>query len=157
MNRAFKSKIVCIGCMAVTAGLLWKNLWNEYKNMIESHAKYRNYFQILNQWMRLKEKNESLERYFVENHFKTIAIYGMGVMGKHLAEELKDSEHVEIVYGIDQAADRMRFPFQVLKADEDLSDVDVIIVTPVLEFDNIREKLRKKLECPIISLAEVFE
>lgn len=155
MNRAIKSKMVCIGCMAAVTGLLW-DLWNEYKNIVESHAKYRSYFRILNQWMRLKEKNESLEKYFVENHFRTIAIYGMGVMGKHLAEELNNSDKVKIVYGIDKAADMITCPFRMLKIEEELPYVDAIIVTAILEFDDIRDKIREKMDCPIISLEEVL-
>lgn len=156
MNRRIRTKQIFVGGVAIAIYSLWRSIWNEYKEVIESRAKYRTYFRILNKWMKLKEKKETLELYFVENHFRTIAIYGMGALGKHLAEELKNSDVVKVLYGIDKAADESESSFHILKGEENLPDVDAVIVTVVLEFDDIREKLSTKMNCPIISLEEIF-
>ena len=42
--------------------------------------KLNGYHDILNQWLFLKQEGRSLEQYFVNNGYETIAIYGAGEM-----------------------------------------------------------------------------
>ena len=88
--------------------------------------------------------------------FKTIAIYGMGALGKHLVEELKNSSLVEISYGIDRCVDTDKNSIKVLTSEDELPLVDVVVVTPVLEFDMIKEKLCGRLKVPFVSLEEIL-
>lgn len=60
----------------------------EYK---ELSRRYRSYWIILNDWLTLKEQGIELKGYFQERRIRSIAIYGIGLLGKHLYFELKDS------------------------------------------------------------------
>lgn len=123
-------------------------------NNISDTEKFRAYYNMLNQWLYLKGKGRTLETYFIENGYKSIAIYGMGEMGTRLYEELKGS-CVEIEYAVDKAAVSEDLEISVVDAQEELDDADAIVVTPIFAFDEIEQELCKKVSCPIISLEEI--
>ena len=89
-------------------------------------------------------------------NYKKIAIYGMGEFANRLMEELKNSD-VEVVYGIDKdvcnSTSRVR---NVYSLNDDLPQVDAIVVTPFYDMKSIKCDLKKKVDCPIVSLEEVI-
>lgn len=114
--------------------------------------KFKNYYSVLTQWLTLKQKNKSLEKYFIDNGYKTIAIYGMGELGNRLYEELKPTK-ILVKYGIDKS-----FGFgeiKIFNIDDELPEVDVIVVTAVFDFDKINNNLKNKVNCPIVSLEDI--
>ena len=75
---------------AVAGGAAIGNIeGRKIKSQEKEVEKYRAYYNMLNQWMVLKQEGKSLEKYFIDNGYKTVAIYGMGEMGNRLYEELK--------------------------------------------------------------------
>lgn len=116
--------------------------------------KYKSYYNVLNQWLILKEEGKSIENYFINKGYKKIAIYGMGEMGNRLFEELENSS-IEVAYGIDKNAFSSYSELQVVSIDDNLELVDAIIVTAIFDFYRIEELLGKKIECPVVSLEEV--
>lgn len=116
--------------------------------------KFKSYYNMLNQWLILKQEGKSLEQYFVDNHYNSIAIYGMGEMGNRLYDELKNSR-VEVKYAIDKNADSTYAEIDVLELDDKLEKVDAVVVTAIFAFEEIEEELMDKIEFPIISLEDV--
>lgn len=110
--------------------------------------------QVMNQWIIDKQKGIELKDFFVTNGYKEIAIYGMSYLGERLVDEL-DGSNVTVKYAIDKNADNIYAPFEVLKPDDSLPDVDAIIVTPFFFFDEVEEDLEDKVDCPIISIEDV--
>lgn len=151
-----KSKFVVIGGIIGGIVIYGRKLWIGYIKTLENYVKYKTYFRITNKWMELKERKKSLEEYFVENKIKTVAIYGMGALGKHLIEELKNSSLVKIVYGIDRSKEVVNNSIEVLSSEDNLSKVDAVIITPVLEFDEIKAGLCNKVKASFISLEEIL-
>ena len=121
----------------------------------EEARKQRAMFLLMNQWIRIKQGNRSLEEYFVKNGYKRIAIYGMGPMGEQLVKELRNSS-IETAYGIDQNSDRIFAGIKVVKMDDELTGVDAVVVTVVKDFDAIREALMEKLDCPVVAIEDVL-
>lgn len=115
--------------------------------------KFKSYYNMLNQWLILKQQGKTLEQYFVDNAYKTIAIYGMGEMGNRLYDELKES-NIHIAYAIDQEASRYT-EIASRSPQEQLDDVDVIVVTAVFAFEEIKNNICTKASCPIVSLEDV--
>ncbi len=154
MNR--RKNAVCVlvfGLIAITLGKKW---WNGYLLQIQKTIKFRTYFKTLDKWMSLWELGKTVETYFKDNQIKRIAIYGMGKLGRHLIQELKTSDKVQIVYGIDRMAGKIDGEFPIYDIDNISPPVDAIVVTVTPEFDEIADILRKKNTCPIISLDEVI-
>lgn len=115
--------------------------------------KFKSYYNMLNLWLILKQQGKTLEQYFADNGYKTIAIYGMGEMGNRLYDELKGSS-IRIAYVIDQEAGRYTEIASRSPKDQ-LDDVDVIVVTAVFAFEEIKNNIRTKASCPIVSLEDI--
>lgn len=116
--------------------------------------KFKSYYNMLNQWLILKQEGKSLEKYFLDNGYKTIAVYGMGEMGNRLYDELKGSS-VEIKYAIDKNAASTFSELEVVDPEDDFAEVDAVIVSAIFAFDEVEELLQKKVDCPVISLEDV--
>lgn len=118
--------------------------------------KYLEYFHIMDKWLNAYEKEnfETIRNYFIENSIYTVAIYGYGVMGRHLHNILKQI-NVEVKYVIDKELNKVDSSLPVIKPDEMLVYVDVIIVSLVAEYEKIRRELKSNYTGRIISLSEV--
>ncbi len=133
-----------------------QDLIDEIKNLQRLNSRYKSYWKILNRWLSLKEKNVKLADYIIKRGFLNIAIYGIGMLGKHLLKELSDSE-IYIAYGIDQGGQLKNSILPIYTIDDHLENVDAIIVTVCYEYENIKRTLKRKLNCEILSLEEVLE
>jgi len=125
------------------------------KQKAEKVDKFKNYYNMLNQWLILKQEGKSLTEYFKANDMKSIAIYGMGEMGNRLYDELKNTD-IEVKYAVDKNADSTYSELEVNDPEDETFDtVDAIIVTAIFAFDEIEEELEEKVNFPIISLEDV--
>ena len=125
---------------------------NDWKKMSNKHLTL---FQMMNQWVRVKQEGKNLSSYLEEKGYKKIAIYGMSYAGATLIEELKGT-NVKALYGIDKNADNIYADIDVFSMEDDLPKVDAVVVTAITFFDEIEGKLSKKLDCPIISLEDIL-
>lgn len=120
----------------------------------EKVDKFKGYYNLLNQWLILKQEGKNLNEYFVANNINSIAIYGMGELGNRLYTELKESS-VRIEYVIDQNVETVIPSCKVVGKDEDFPEADVIVVTAIFAFEEIKEELEAKTNIKIISLEDV--
>ena len=121
----------------------------------EMSDKHFSLFLMMNQWVKIKQEGKNLCKYFLDNNYKDIAIYGMSYVGETLVEELRNTE-INIKYGIDKNADTIFSDIELTTIEESLEMVDVVVVTAITYFDEVAEKLSKKLDCPIISLEDIL-
>lgn len=126
------------------------------KRMIKEKDKYFSFFFILEQWLSNKQNGLRVEEYIKKSGYKDVAIYGMGVLGNLIYNELKNTD-INVLYGIDKAADNMYFDVPVIKDIKNGQKVDAIIVTAVNEYPDIEKKLKKYVhETEIISLESII-
>lgn len=109
-------------------------------------------FHLCNRWVRDKQRGRSISDYLQGHHYNTVAIYGMNYLGKTLLNELLQSR-VNVCYAVDRAVTMSEM--DIYKPDADLPDADVMIVTAVSDFKNIKKEMEQKINCPIISLEEI--
>lgn len=109
------------------------------------------FYKLLLKWLEIEQKGISIRSFFIENGWKTIAIYGMKELGERLFDELRDSE-VEVKYIIDKKADTMYADVDIITPEEPMEEVDAIVVTAIHYMDEIEEMLEQKVDYPIISL-----
>lgn len=154
MKKGFVATLgVVVGAViggGVTSKVCHENI-NEKNLKVD---KFKGYYNMLNQWLVLKQKGQSLEKYFVDHNYKVIAIYGMGEMGNRLYDELKNTS-IEIKYAVDKEAANTYSELEVLDKDVDFENVDAMVVTATFAFSEIEEELQKKVEFPIVSLEDV--
>lgn len=141
----------------IIINLTKKNKLLQVKNEKASNqiSKFQEYYQLMDQWMMNQEQGLTTANYFEKNGYKTIAIYGMGILGKHLYMELVKS-NINVLYAIDQKGDS-EFPnLHIHKLEDNLDEVDAVIITVTVSYGEIASKLEKKLNCSMISLEEVI-
>lgn len=117
-------------------------------------GKFVGYFNLLEQWMIIKEEGKSLVSFFEKNDYSQIAIYGLGKIGNHLLRELEGSS-IQILYAIDAKGEELNSNIEVYTLDDEIPEADVIVVTATFDYEDIRKKLEEKVACEIISIDDV--
>lgn len=141
----------------IISGIYFTKKWKDKKiySMQDRIHVLSDHFQLLNHWLELKSEGKNTASYFEEMGYHHIAIYGMAELANRLSEDLKDTS-VVIDYGIDRDVSCTIARIDAIYAPEDdLPKTDVIVVTPYSSFESIQEILKKKVDCPVISLEEV--
>lgn len=134
----------------VTARILTE-ISEEYR---KSSDKFGRLFRLMSQWVQIRQEGKSISGYFHKNGYHTVAVYGMGRVGEALIKELSGSE-ISVQYAIDQNAGKGPDGF-VVSPDSALKQVDVVVVTPIASYGEIKLKLKEKLKCPIVSIEDIL-
>lgn len=121
----------------------------------KENERYKKNWMMLESWLCLKEKGVRFERYFMNRGIKTIAIYGMGLMGRHLFFELLGS-NIEVAYGIDQQGQNLNKDLCVYRPDEEFPSVDAVIIAVAFSYEDIANMLKKKGVSNIIILRDIL-
>lgn len=114
---------------------------------------------LLEKWVLLNQGGYSVKQVLEEREFHRIAIYGLGCVGNLLCKELDDSP-IEVVYIIDNNAEKLSSNYSIYTMNHDLESldkVDVIIVTPFYSFEEIKQQLNQRIEVPVLSIEEILE
>lgn len=111
---------------------------------------------VFNRWLSACRSGWRTVEFFRRYGYSTVALYGMGLLGRQLYEELAESG-LQIVYYIDRAevpgADRIP---RVLPEGE-WPEADCIVITAVAEFDTLYDMARQKSRGAVIDIRELFE
>ncbi len=155
LNGAFVT-VTGIVAGAVAGGIVSKKiLAKRMKAMAQNGEKVHELYMAFDQWLRIRQEGKTLVEYFKRQNYETVAIYGMKELGEHLYDELQGSG-ITVRYIIDKNADSIYADVDVVTPDEELEPVDVIVVTALYYFDEIEEMLSGKVDCPIVSLEDIF-
>lgn len=124
------------------------------KDQEDRNEKHELYLNDLDKWMVNRERGLNIGDWLTKNGFNDVAVYGCGIMGRHLIRELIDDKNVKLSYIIDKER-------QVLKADvncfvpgETLPWTDVVIISSYYHIDSIKDVLPRGLS--IISLRDII-
>lgn len=115
---------------------------------------YRQYLDMMNQWLILKQEGKSFEQYLRKKEYHSIAIYGMAIYGRHVIRELQGTD-IKVVYGIDQKEMKPYKGVDVLRPTIELQKVDAIINTVIHQHMEIERDLTGIVDCPIESLEDI--
>lgn len=155
MKKGIVSALSAVTGAVVSAAVVGKNMVEKVEKASKMSDKHLALFQMMNQWVRIKQEGKNLSEYFIKNNYKKIAIYGMSYAGETLVEELKSTK-TEVVYGIDRNAESIYSDVDIVSLEDDLAEVDVVVVTAITFFDEIEERISKKMNCPILSLEDIL-
>lgn len=155
MKKGVVSILTMLAGAAAGAGAVGKIKGDKLDKAQKMSSKHLALFLMMNQWVKVKQEGKNLSKYFEDNGYKRIAIYGMSYAGETLIDELKNT-NVEVVYGIDRRSESLYADIDIVSIDDSLENVDAVVVTAITFFDEIEEILCEKLDCPIISLEDVL-
>lgn len=107
--------------------------------------KYKDYYLLMNKWLNNVSNGKKIINYLNSIYATSIAIYGMGELGKNVFDELR-KEHLNIICIDQNTIDKLND-----------HDVDVIIITPIYDFDVIKKNICSRYaRVNIVSLATII-
>ena len=121
----------------------------------ESYLKEKKYKRILEIWMTLRDRNIKADHFLLKRNMNRIAIYGVGILGRHLYHDLKETR-VKVECFLDQNKKAGIPEMETYLPGRELQNIDAIIVTPLMEYEEIKEMLSGLYTCHIISLETVL-
>lgn len=132
-------------------------LYNEEKErkLLKEVKKYQRFYQLLDRWLLLKEKNIKLEDFFVKRGYKKIAIYGFATLGMHLYEELKNTS-IQTVCAIDRRQGKKHLQLEIINPEDPTPDCDAIIVTVIQNTEQIIDFFQTRVNIPVFTLWDVI-
>lgn len=134
----------------------------DLKKEAEIGERMKKYYQMLNKWLRIQQRNHNLSELLIRKDLYNIVIYGLGEIGKNLLEELKDTPINIGCVLVKEINPEVCMVKQVVVDDysefQKNNKIDTIIVTPVYDFENIRDMLIKKgVTSKVVSLDELID
>lgn len=148
----------------LAALIVHRSFWSRRLCQVDKDKYYfQKYYSFLLQWKDNEQKGKKLSEILSERGYSKVAVYGMGKIGWLLCNQLME-EGIDITYAIDRDADKLSYnafsniPDVRLKLpEEDLEPVDVIIVTALVSFQEIKMNLQKKYSYAIMSIEELLK
>jgi len=110
-----------------------------FAEISERNQKHEMFYSTLIKWLELKIRGYSILSYLKEENIRTLVIYGYAEMGKLLYKELESSS-VNTLYILDNKEIKQDSP-SIRKPLKLYEQPDIIIVTAIYYFDEIKEKL----------------
>ena len=108
-------------------------------------------------WAQLTAQGGAIEGSLRGGGYYSAAIYGFGVYGYILYEELKQ-KGFEVSFVIDQAKSRgMLADIPVYDLNDDIPACDIVIVSLIDGLPNIFKFLSDRIHCPVLSMYEAVE
>lgn len=160
MRRWIKKFILFVIYAIVTLGVSFKCSLIVCKNkdrIINNMIKYKVYYKLMLSWLTKLEENKNIGEFLDKKGFQNVAVYGGRGIGEHLIKQLAETK-ITVNCIIDRVAyDTKTYQIPIYQLDDALPMVDAVIVTPIWDFDNIREQLAEKVDCPIISIKDIIE
>lgn len=132
---------------------IYKN--KEIKSQNKKINKFKQYYEILNFWLKATFEGKSIEKVIMQQGYKTIAIYGMGEIGQRLFENLKNTD-IEVAYIIDEGVSYFD-ELEIKNIGDELSPVDLIVITPIFDYEIISKKLSFYYQYKICSIKDIID
>ena len=120
--------------------------------------KYKKLFQFFSRWVTLNENGMTTGKFLKEKKVQNVALYGLGPLGRHLLFELREAG-IGVVYGIDQRSDKLNLDVNFLDWSDkkSLPEVDLLIITAIVDYESIEREICEVREYPVISLEDIIK
>ena len=130
----------------------------QLSTLIKEKDKYTNLFSSAMKLLNFVQNNCKFSEYLNRMNYSSLAIYGVGILGKSLIYQL-ESENIKIDYVVDRIAGNIGGKYSVFRPEEDLPEVDLMIIT-AYGGEEIKQKLQDKNNNrikKILSLDEILD
>ena len=127
------------------------------QQLIEKKAdRYRGYWQVFDEWMLMLEQGRTPLDYIKSNGYNSVAIYGYGMLGKHLVRQFQ-KENFNVSYVIDRNNIKKTDDISIYNIMDELPSVDMVVVTVLYDYDNIYNYLKNKVNADIVPINKLFD
>lgn len=111
---------------------------------------------VFNGWLSACRSGWRTVDFFHRYGYSTVAIYGMGLLGRQLYEELAESD-LQVLYYIDRAEIPGADTVPRVMPEAEWPEADCIVITAVAEFETLYDMARQKSSGAIVNIRELFE
>lgn len=125
------------------------------KNVQDSAKRNAQNFKCASSWLTISDSRGAVAKWLREQRISEIAIYGMGYLGEHLLKELENTD-INIKYVIDRNPEKVQGKYRCCSPEEELPEVQTIIITPVYDFESIKESLKITGHSDLIPLDKIL-
>lgn len=119
-------------------------------------TRYYSIMKVLEEWLTIKQRNMSVAERIREQGYSRIAIYGCGILGKRLIDELEENKDIIVDYLIDKNGTSMN-DIPCYRPESLLPPTDLIVVTPDWDYEKIRMTLKNISTSEVISLKTLIK
>lgn len=121
--------------------------------------KYKLFYSLLANWICLYQKNISIASWFQKNNVRNISVYGYGVIGKLLVNEMIiNCKNVNIIEILDRGSVKCNIEgIDIVKPENGKKNIDLIIVTVLNDYKDIEKELKKMGYLNVISIQTILE
>lgn len=146
--------------------LVKMKIWNpadverRKRNMIALEGINKDYkrsvnYSMINEWIYIKQRGISIEKFFLKRGITTIAIYGCGILGRFLEGELKKTR-VKVAYYIDKrGCGATNLP--VFDLDNCIYATEMIVISLPYGYNQIRNDLLEiGINSEVVSIVEIL-
>lgn len=134
-------------------------IWNYLEDIIyhKEDIATKNYdlFKTCLLWKEKCIEGKNISNYFIQNNYCSVAIYGMGPMGESLCLELVH-DGICVNCAIDRAQYRKFAGIQVYNNVDDIPSVDIVVVTTIASYQEIKRDIADKVKCRVVSLYDII-
>lgn len=120
----------------------------------EKTRKLSQYFRLLSKWLDVEIQAADFFAYFRKRGIQTVAIYGMGRIGRLIYDKLRKNGEIDVLYAIDKSLP-LFFDLPVFKPTDSLPETDCIIVSINSQFGDIKTQLEKVTPIPVVCIDEI--
>ena len=131
----------------------------ETNNYVDKRESVSIAFEILNNLCKLYEKKIDIKKYFFDNNINSVAIYGAGVVGRHLYAAL-DVAGMQPKYYIDRKAKDLNLHIEemVLDVPDNYPQIDALIVSVPKYFFEVESEMHLLMpDVEIVSVEWIFD
>lgn len=129
-------------------------IWNFNAGLPQVDEKWLLMIDVFDKWLKYKQEGGGYDTYFKRRGYKSIAIYGLAELGKRLYDELENTD-IEVKYFMDRNSVAFYKDLVRREIESGVSDVDVLVITPMHCFDAVREQVDIAEDVKVISLQDV--
>ena len=127
---------------------------DRYNNEIHVRKRQRGFWQTLDRILKILESDIDIKEKIEEKQIRTIAVYGAGMIGRHLRFMLSNYG-ISIQFYIDKKAEKKSI--DVYRPYDDMPEADAVIVTVMQDYLSIKKDLNKKIFRQILSVDEFLD
>lgn len=113
---------------------------------------------VYSKWIELYQNEITVSDYLIKSGYRDVVIYGLGWIGKNLLSEVMESS-LNVKYVVDRAISMRDGEYKGVMCynpDAKLPSADFLIITVPSEADDIKSKMRKKVNFPIQTIQDLL-
>lgn len=119
-------------------------------------AKAQSNYEVMREWVYSNQIGHPIYRFFLQNNYRRIVVYGGGEIGLLLCQEIHSQEQLVLQYVIDKKKRILPIPVAVFQHFQREIPCDIVVVTPVFDYPQIREVLTAQGAENIVSVKDVI-